>query len=395
MDAQKYLKIAIIGVICVVVSVVTYGIYINDASRRHIEKMEAAQYTVLPVARTGYRDFHAFADDINFTVRAPWTIDVSAQYEGVLSDVRVMKSQRVEEGEVLATMTNNDLLAQTASAEADIEAARAQFINAEQTANRYKQLVEHNAISLQEYDSAVAQRDAALAQMESRISKRDLMLSEQSKMTITAPRAANIIQVYREAGRYVRAGEGIFMLSDLHNLMGRSVIAHDKFQQLLSVGDRFILEIQPHRLTNKAYPFGETSLPKTTLKLNQFYMELVSVVPDANADTDFHEVVWRVENPTSVLEPTYYDSVRIMSMNTIRKLAIPSRAVQKDVKTGNHFVYTLSDESRLVRREITCGIEGDGLTEIVSGLSEGEPVVVADPSVYTEGMKVGAKEYEF
>lgn len=395
MDAQKYLKIAIIGVICVVVSVVTYGIYINDVSRRHIEKMEAAQYTVLSVARTGYRDFHAFADDINFTVRAPWTIDVSAQYEGVLSDVRVVKSQRVEEGEVLATMTNNDLLAQTSSAEADIEAARAQFINAEQTANRYKQLVEHNAISLQEYDSAVAQRDAALAQMESRISKRDLMLSEQSKMTITAPRAANIIQVYREAGRYVRAGEGIFMLSDLHNLMGRSVIAHDKFQQLLSVGDRFILEIQPHRLTNKAYPFGETSLPKTTLKLNQFYMELVSVVPDANADTDFHEVVWRVENPTGVLEPTYYDSVRIMSMDTIRKLAIPSRAVQKDVKTGNHFVYTLSDESRLVRREITCGIEGDGLTEIVSGLSEGEPVVVADPSVYTAGMKVGAKEYEF
>ena len=395
MDAQKYLKIAIIGVICVVVSVVTYGIYINDASRRHIEKMEAAQYTVLPVAHVGYRDFHAFADDINFTVRAPWTIDVSAQYEGVLSDVRVVKSQRVEEDEVLATMTNNDLLAQTASAEADIEAARAQFINAEQTANRYKQLVEHNAISLQEYDSAVAQRDAALAQMESRISKRDLMLSEQSKMTITAPRAANIIQVYREAGRYVRAGEGIFMLSDLHNLMGRSVIAHDKFQQLLSVGDRFILEIQPHRLTNKAYPFGETSLPKTTLKLNQFYMSITSVVPDPDADTDFHEVVWRVENPTGVLEPTYYDSVRIMSMDTIRKLAIPSRAVQKDVKTGNHFVYTLSDESRLVRREITCGIEGDGLTEIVSGLSEGEPVVVADPSVYTEGMKVGAKEYEF
>ena len=395
MDAQKYLKIAIIGVICVVVSVVTYGIYINDASRRHIEKMEAAQYTVLPVAHAAYREFHAFAEDINFTVRAPWTIDVSAQYEGVLSDVRVVKSQRVEEGEVLATMTNNDLLAQTASAEADIEAARAQFINAEQTANRYKQLVEHNAISLQEYDSAVAQRDAALAQMESRISKRDLMLSEQSKMTITAPRAANIIQVYREAGRYVRAGEGIFMLSDLHNLMGRSVIAHDKFQQLLSVGDRFILEIQPHRLTNKAYPFGETSLPKTTLKLNQFYMSITSVVPDPDADTDFHEVVWRVENPTGVLEPTYYDSVRIMSMDTIRKLAIPSRAVQKDVKTGNHFVYTLSDESRLVRREITCGIEGDGLTEIVSGLSEGEPVVVADPSVYTEGMKVGAKEYEF
>ncbi|MBQ9376768.1 MAG: hypothetical protein IJU05_03060, partial [Schwartzia sp.] len=82
MDAQKYLKIAIVGVICIVVFVVGYGIYINDASRRHIEKMEAAQYTTLPVAHVGYREFHAFADDINFTVRAPWTIDVPAQYEG-------------------------------------------------------------------------------------------------------------------------------------------------------------------------------------------------------------------------------------------------------------------------------------------------------------------------
>ena len=395
MDAQKYLKIAIFGVICIVTSVVTYGIYINDASRRHIEKMEAAQYTVLPVAYVGYREFHAFVDDINFTVRAPWTIDIPAQYEGVLDEVRVMKSQRVEEGEVLATMTNTDILAQTASAEADIEAARAQFINAEQTVNRYQYLVENNAISRQEYDSAVAQRDAARAQMESRIAKRDLMLSEQSKMTITAPRGANIIQVYREAGRYVRAGEPIFMLSDLHNLTGRSVVPHVLFQQLLSVGDRFIMEIQPHRLTNKAYPFGETSLPKTTLKLNQFYMSIVSVVPDPDADTDFHEVTWHVENPTGILEPTYYDSVRIMSKNTIRKLAVPDKAVHKDAKTGNDYVYTLSDESRLVRREITCGIEGDGLTEIVSGLSEGEPVVVADPSVYTEGMKVGAKEYEF
>ena len=328
-------------------------------------------------------------------VRAPWAIDVPAQYEGVLDDVRVKKSQRVEEGEVLATMTNTDILAQTASAEADIEAARAQFINAEQTVNRYQYLVENNAISRQEYDSAVAQRDAARAQMESRMAKRDLMLSEQSKMTITAPRRANIIQVYRESGRYVRAGEPIFMLSDLHNLMGRSVVPHVLFQQLLSVGDRFIMEIQPHRLTNKAYPFGETSLPKTTLKLNQFYMSITSVVPDPDADTDFHEVTWHVENPTGILEPTYYDSVRIMSKNTIRKLAVPNKAVHKDAKTGNDYVYTLSDESRLVRREITCGIEGDGLTEIVSGLSEGEPVVVADPSVYTEGMKVGAKEYEF
>ena len=92
MDAQKYLKIAIAGVICIVVLVVGYGIYINDASRRHIEKMEAAQYTVLPVAQAGYRDIHALVENVSFTVRAPWTIDIAAQYEGVLDEIRVKKS---------------------------------------------------------------------------------------------------------------------------------------------------------------------------------------------------------------------------------------------------------------------------------------------------------------
>ena len=394
MDAQKYLKIAIVGVICIVVLVVGYGIYINDSSRRHIEKMTAAQYTVLPVARAEYRDVHATIVGLDVTARAAWTIDVTAEYEGVLNDVFVTKSQRVAEGDLLAVMRNTDLMAQVASAEADIEAARAQFINAEQTANRYQYLVTHNAISLQEYDSAVAQRDAAHAQMESRIAKRDLVLSEQSKMTITAPRAANIIQVYHEAGKYVRAGEPIFMLADLGVLSARAVIPHEKFQQLLAAGNRVILEIQPHRLAHKAYPINE-SLPKSITRLNQFFMTVTQIVPDPNTDSNFHEVVWQVENPTGILEPTYYEDVKIISKDAVRKLVVPDRAIHRDVKTGEFFVFSLDENSRLVRRTVTCGVSGDDVTEITVGLSEGDPVVVADPSIYSAGMKVGAKDYEF
>ena len=47
------------------------------------------------------------------------------------------------------------------------------------------------------------------------------------------------------------------MLADIRQLGARAVLPHDRFMQLLSVGDRFILEIQPYRLTHKAYPFGE------------------------------------------------------------------------------------------------------------------------------------------
>ncbi len=393
MDAQKYLKIAIAGVICIVVLVVGYGIYINDTSRRHIEKMTAAQYTVLPVARAQYRDIHAFIEDLNLTVRAMWTVDVTAQYEGVLDQVRVSASQRVTEGDILAIMRNTDLLGQTAAAEADIEAARAQYINAEQTVSRYEYLVKHNAISLQEYDSAVAQRDAARAQMESRMAQHDVMLSEQSKMTITAPRSASIIHVYHEAGKYVRAGEPIFMMADLRELTAVSVMNHKDLLHLLNAGNSYMLEIQPHQLTYKAYPVDANSTPRS-MKLNQFSMTIVKATPAADADADYHEVTWRVKNPGGILEPTYYDNVRILSVDVTRRLVVPKRSIQKD-SNGETFVYTLDEHSHLMRRTVKCGIEGIEVTEIVEGLSEGEPVVVASPAGYNEGMKVGVEEYEF
>ncbi len=394
MDAQKYLKIAIAGVICIVVLVVGYGIYINDTSRRHIEKMTAAQYTVLPVAQAEYRDIHAFVEDLNLTVRALWTVDVTAQYEGVLDQVRVSKSQRVTEGDILAVMRNTDLLGQTAAAEADIEAARAQFINAEQTVNRYEYLVKHNAISLQEYDSAVAQRDAARAQMESRMAQHDVMLSEQSKMTISAPRSASIIHIYHESGKYVRAGEPIFMLADLRELNAVTVLSHEALQHLLKTGNDYLLEIQPHQLTYKAYPVDANPTP-TPMKINQFRMTIVKMTPAADVDANYHEVTWRVENPGGILEPTYYDNVRILSVAVVRRLVVPNQSIQRNAATGEKFVYTLDENSYLVRRPVKCGIEGMEVTEIIEGLSEGEPVVVATPTGSTEGMKVGVEKYEF
>lgn len=393
-DAQKYLKMAIAGVIAAVVLVVGYGIYINAASRRHIEKMEAAQYTVLPVAYADYRDIHAVIDNVNITARAAWMVDVEAQYEGVLDEVRVVQNQRVEKGDVIAVMRNNDLLASIASAEADIEEARAQLMNAEQTASRYKYLLERNAIARQEYDSAVNQRDAARAQLEHRIAQRDLVRSEQGKMVITAPQSANIIHVYREAGKYVRAGEPLFMMADLHTLHAFSVLPHATLRRFLSAGDKFTLEIKPHRLTHKAYPFSGT-VPNSGLKLNQFAMTLDRVSPDVSENADYHEVAWRVENPAGIFEPTYYDGAKILTGNTVKALVIPSRGVRKDAKTGKHFVFTLDGDSKLARRFVVCGIRDENLTEIVEGLSPGDPAVVAESSGYTEGMMVGVEKYEF
>jgi len=152
-DAQRYLRIAIACVIAVVLLTVGYGIYINDASRAHIKKMEEARYTVLPVANTKYQYIHSRAENLNVHAQARWTVDVTAQYDGVISAIHCQPSQHVKAGELLAELSNGELAASLASAEAGIEEVRALLINAEQIVGRYHYLLAYNAIPQQAYDS--------------------------------------------------------------------------------------------------------------------------------------------------------------------------------------------------------------------------------------------------
>ena len=124
-------------------------------------------------------------------------------------------------------------------------------------------------------------------------------------------------------------------------------------------------------------------------------MTLVHANPDINTDADYHEVSWRLENPSGIFEPTYYDAVKIMSQDTAHVLVIPNRSIQKDGKTGKTFVFTLDENQKLVRRFVVCGITNGELTEIVEGLSKGDAAIVAEPFGYTEGMKVGVTKYDF
>ena len=394
MDAQKYLKIAIICVIVLVLFVVGYGFYINGASRSHIKKIEDARYTLLPVAYAKYRNIHSRVENLSVYALSYWTVDVTAQYDGVISKVNFRASQHVKKGDVLAVMTNSDLLASRASAEANIEETRAKLVNAEQIVNRYEYLVNNNAIAVQEYDSAVAQREAYRAKMDHDIAYRDLVKSQEEKMIIRAPQDSLIIQNYYDQGKFVRAGDVIFMLSDIKSLRLEVTMTKEQLADLINVDNNFILEVPSYSLTNKAYPFAEV-IQDTNMPLNMFKIKLEKTVPDMSVETDYYKTYWYLDNPAGILDPTYYPKSIITSEKTARALVVPKDGVHYVENSNSWYIYTLNEQQELVRRDVSLGIQGDKLVEITDGVEEGDPVVIANPVDYTVGMKVGVKEYEF
>ena len=66
-------------------------------------------------------------------------------------------------------------------------------------------------------------------------------------------------------------------------------------------------------------------------------------------------------------------------------LFLPSAAVLS--KNGEKYVYVVAD-GKAVHREVTTGIVGDGIVEILSGVKEGEEVIVRGQHYLSDGETV-------
>ena len=152
------------------------------------------------------------------------------------------------------------------------------------------------------------------------------------------------------------------------------------------------MEIPIYRLSHKIYPiFGEKN--SGDRGLNRFPITFEQITPPLEDDVQYHEIVFRVSNPNGLMEPTYYNDVKIISTRNTRILAVPCEAVHKN--GDNFFVYTLDEEDRLAKREVSIGFKDDLFTEVTDGIEQGTLVVLADEKDYAADTKVRIKENEF
>jgi HlyD family secretion protein len=72
-------------------------------------------------------------------------------------------------------------------------------------------------------------------------------------------------------------------------------------------------------------------------------------------------------------------------------LAIPRKAI---TYTGGRPQVFVVKEGQVHLKSIEIGLEADEAVEIIAGVDEGEEVVVADPSILSDGMSVTVRQAE-
>ena len=315
-------------------------------------------------------------------VRSAQISVLASQMMGNLVDVRVREGDRVQRGQLLACIDDNQLRATVDRAVAGEIAARQQLAAAESdlslsqsTLKRYQTLYERKSVSPQEFDEVRAREQAATA-------RRDMARAgqEQAKAALAEAQAAfdytrvrapfdGVITEKRvDPGTLVSPGMPIFTLEDV---------------------GRYRLEASVNEGNVASVRIGQT-LPVfiEALGNNELKGKVVQIVPAA--DPGSRSFLIKIELPEdSRLRSGLFGHAQF-SRGERQALLVPRTAIVERGQLQGAFVV---DQNKIAAlRYITLGRMAGDKIEVLTGLQAGENLVAAPGSLALDGKQIEAQQ---
>ncbi|MDQ1408511.1 MAG: HlyD family secretion protein [Acidobacteriaceae bacterium] len=196
--------------------------------------------------------------------------------------------------------------------------------------------------------------------------------SKVASARITAPTDGTLYSLPVKTGDYVKTGDLLAEMADLHRVRVRAFIDEPELGALVPN--------EPVKITWDALP-------------NRTWTGRTEVIPKqvvARGTRSVGELLCAVDNQKLELLPNINVDVKIHSNERTNVLTVPRAAV--DAESGHRYVFVVNKsalgKSRLARREIQLGIADSTNFEVISGLQENEMVALPGDAVLHDGMAV-------
>jgi macrolide-specific efflux system membrane fusion protein len=343
--------------------------------------------------------------DIEQTVEATGVIDayklvsVGAQASGQIKSLKVQLGDTVKEGDLIAEIDATTQQNQVLNAQATLDQVKAQravqqasLREAELEFARQQQMLAAEATSRAEYDAADAKLKTARAQIQSydaQIKGRETELATAratlSYTRITAPMDGTVVAVVAEEGRTVNANQTaptIVMLARL-----------DLVTVNAEVSEADVVKIKA------GMPVYFTTLGEPDRKyhatLRQINPAPASIANDSSSSSSasssssssavYYNALFDVENPDGSLRIDMTAQVSVMLKQAKGVLTIPAVALGPKTRDGQYMVRVADADGMPAPRKVRIGINNGATAEVLSGVDEGEKVVVGEGGAAAAG----------
>ena len=219
---------------------------------------------------------------------------------------------------------------------------------------------------------------AAQSQLEQSKAKKqqDQVLFDYSK--IVAPFDGVVTQRYANLGALMQAGTS----SSTQAMPLVRLSEEDVFRLVVPVAESYVKYIR----------IGDPVQVRVPSLNKAFPGKVVRFSADVSAETRTMHTEVEVRNPGHELMPGLYAEATITLEQKNRALVVPIQALSMNAEAASVLVVDMNN--RLQSRQVTIGLQGANDAEVLTGLNEGDRVVVSDRSGLNPGEAVRPKDIE-
>jgi RND family efflux transporter MFP subunit len=300
-------------------------------------------------------------------IEAQDMVQVTAQVEGVATDVRFREGDRVGPDTVLLRIDPDRYRLELERAKAVLEQSRAELGRAEADLRRRETLAQNELLSVEELnrsrsDSARLGASVEVATAALGIARQNLQRAE------VRPQVRGVINTRTaDTGQFVRTGTVLATIVDTSRLRLRFKVSEGE--------------------SLRATAGGSVSFRVAPLGPREFSARLYHVGKIADSTTRQVEVLAWVDQPGE-LKPGFFAEVTLAGERRQKALVVPEGAVQA---SEQGFVTYVVENGQARLRPIQIGLRtGTGIVEILSGLQPNQVVVTEGSDRLGDGIPVEA-----
>ena len=276
----------------------------------------------------------------------------------------------VAAGQTLAEIDAPDVEQQLAQARADHQTALANLGLARTTAQRWSELLAHDAVSRQEADEKSGDLTAKTALASAQQANVNRLMVLKGFTRITAPFAGVVTSRSTQIGALIVAGNAsstpLFTVADVHSM-------------------RIYVKV-PQAYGARIHPGMSAKLTLPDYAGRAFTAQLVRTAGAVDAQSGTELVELQADNRDGALKPGAFAQVELSLPATRGALLVPTSALI--FRAAGMQVAVVDASGHVVLRSVKLGQDSGNVVEVVSGLIGNERVIDTPPDAIANGDQV-------
>ena len=284
------------------------------------------------------------------TLEADKQVTILSETTGTVSRLNVEEGIFVSEGQILASLADNQKLVDAQKAEIRLQNSIVELKRKETAFN-------DKIIAMADYDKAKFERDVA----DSELKAARVALE---RLTIRAPFSGIITERFIERGQNITLGLQLFTLLDRDPLKAR-----------IFLPEKEVFGIEKNQQVN---------LTLNAQKDVRFSGKIDQINPAVDAKTGTVKITILINSAPDSVRPGSFVDVKLVTQRHDNALLIPKKALVEEA--GEKYVFLLNKDL-VVRRSVQVGFTDDTNAEILTGIGDGNTVVTAGQGSLRDGSR--------